>query len=61
MPADDYTTLQRRKLTAAMRAQRRLERRLDDLEWERDVLAPALAELERKIAAGEKVEITSGV
>ena len=53
----DYLTEQRRKLTAAMRKQRELEKRFADIEWERDVLHPALEDLERRIGRGEKPDI----
>jgi hypothetical protein len=53
----DYLTRKRRELTAAMRKQRELEKRFADIAWEDEVLGPALADLERRITAGEKVEI----
>lgn len=53
----DYLTEQRRKLTAVMRAQHRLQQRMDTLDWERDVLKPALERLERKVLNNEQVEI----
>lgn len=53
----DYLTKQRRRLTAAMRAQFRLKQRIEALEWEETVLRPALTDLENRIEAGEQVEI----
>lgn len=54
---DDYLLIQRRKLAASMRASRRLERRLDDIQWEREVLAPELEKLEQRILRGERPDI----
>lgn len=53
----DYLTRKRRELTAAMRKQRELEKRLADIAWEDEVLGPALEDLERRITAGELVDI----
>lgn len=50
-------TLLRRKLTAAMRAEHRLQQRFDTLEWERDVLKPALEDLEQRVLKGEKPRV----
>ena len=55
----DELTEQRRKLTTAMRAQRRLERRLDDITWEREVLQPAVKRLEAAMTAGKPIKITA--
>ena len=46
------------KITAIRRAERRLANRLNDLDWEYDVLKPELAELEHDLARGELPVIT---
>lgn len=40
----------KKKYTAVKRAQRRLQHRLDDIDWEEDVLIPELEQLELKAA-----------
>jgi hypothetical protein len=46
----------KRKLLAIRRAERRLQHRLDDLDWEFEVLKPELERLEEDAAQGELPE-----
>lgn len=43
--SDDIARM-KKKYIAVMRAERRLHTRLDDIDWEFDVLLPAVAQLE---------------
>ena len=55
----DEVMLARRKLLAIRRAQRRLENRLKDLDWEFQILRPELREFEKRIVTvGELPEAT---
>lgn len=48
---------EQRKFVAIMRARRRLERRLEDIDWELDVLAPQVKEIGELQAKGKKVSV----
>lgn len=52
----------RKKFTALKRAERRLENRLADIDWEYDVLLPQVKELEAAVTAGKApvIELTDG-
>lgn len=61
--ADEYALLRaRKKFTALKRAERRLQNRLADIDWEYDVLQPQVKELEQAITAGKipVIELTDG-
>lgn len=48
-----------KKFLAIKRAQRRLQHRLEDIDWELDELAPAVAEI-KSLESTQKVEIEVG-
>ncbi len=48
----------KKKLLAIRRAERRLQHRLDDLDWELDVLKPEIEQIEEKVALGEIPQFT---
>jgi hypothetical protein len=52
-------TRAQKKLMAIQRANRRLQGRLDDIDWELDYLAPKVAEL-AKLEASENVTVELG-
>ncbi|GIV03994.1 MAG: hypothetical protein KatS3mg015_2824 [Fimbriimonadales bacterium] len=49
---------EQKKLIAIRRAERRLLRRLEDIDWELDELLPEVRELAEREAAGEIVNVT---
>lgn len=55
---DKEQTRFEKKLLAARRAQKRLEQRLEMIDWELDELAPEVARLRELGAAGELPRIT---
>ena len=52
----------RKKYATLKRAERRLQNRLADIDWEFDVLLPQIKELEKAITAGKTpvIELTDG-
>lgn len=56
MPSQDDLNLAKRKLLAIRRAERRLQHRLDDLDWEVNVLKPEVEQLEETAGQGELPE-----
>jgi len=55
MPTSDELARAKKKYIAIKRAERRLKTRLEDIDWEYDVLLPSLSKLE--IAASEQLEL----
>lgn len=47
-----------KKLVAALRAERRLESRLADIDWEFDVLLPEVEKLEKQLTKGNTLKVT---
>lgn len=61
--ADEHALVRaRKKFTALKRAERRLQNRLADIDWEYDTLLPQVKELEKQITAGKipVIELTDG-
>lgn len=61
--ADEHALVRaRKKYVALKRAERRLQNRLNDIDWEYDVLLPQVKELEKQITAGKipVIELTDG-
>jgi hypothetical protein len=56
LPSQDDLNLAKRKLLAIRRAERRLQHRLDDLDWEVAVLKPEVEQLEEAAGQGELPE-----
>jgi hypothetical protein len=58
--ADELTTemrIEARKLRAALGAEYRLRQRFSAIEWEENVLKPALADMRDDLLAGQKVRV----
>jgi hypothetical protein len=59
--ADELTTemrIEARKLRAALGAEYRLRQRFAAIEWEENVLKPALADMRDDLLAGVKTQVT---
>jgi hypothetical protein len=53
----DVLSREKKKLIAGLRAERRLETRLADIDWEHEVLLPAVEKLEKNFTEGKKITI----
>ena len=53
--SSDELARTKKKYVAIMRAKRRLQSRLDDIDWEYDVLLPSLSKIE--LEATEKLQL----